>query len=415
MLTKKLSESHNYLNLYQRHPVRRTLMRPTCVLIACTFLFCACGWISYASAVDEIIQFPISQFEGDIITLPVTIDGNNHLFVLDSGASWHSFDLELKPHLGASSEVTFNQADGSKTRAKKFDPPEARVGHYSMGIEAPVICTDLSTMRESTGRNIKGILGMPFFAAHVIQLDFDKNVLRIMPGVTEPHAEWGQPIPVSFTEPNKPVISGKIAGYSESKEENFLIDSGFNRSISLRSELFEYLAHVGAITQLRNSKAAFVNKSVQSSCGRLQLLELVGYDHKDLNVFSGYSISKLGNDFLRRFLVTFDLGRSRIFLKPNVNFHQADSQRSLGIFVMRKVGQTIVTDVYAKEPAELAGVQVDDVILSVGGVPITNQPLAEVYSLFRVEADSSGKLLLLVERDGQVKSLLARLSNGVNK
>lgn len=377
------------------------------ILVAHTL--CACGWFSAGRADDSTSRFPLSQFHGDVLTLPVTIDGCQHLFVLDSGASLHGFDSNLKSHLGSSPVAeSLVQADGSKVNAEKFDAPAATVDHYSLGVEAPVLCADLSRLSEATGRNIKGILGMPFFAAHIIQLDFDKGELRIISGDAEAQAEWGQPIPVIYTQSNLPVIYGKIAGYTD--EEPFVLDSGFNGSIGLRTELFDYLVQEGAITVPKDSDVSLVNKVVKSSSGRLSALEFAGHAQSNLNVLSGERMSRVGLAYMRRYLTTFDLGRGRIFLQPNSKFHQPDLQRSLGLSMLRKSGKTIVTGVSVGEPAAKAGVQVDDVILSVGGVPITNQPLPEVASLCRTEAGPTGVVPLMVDRGGKAKSLLVRLS-----
>lgn len=371
-------------------------------------LLLSCGWRASARAVDAISTFPLSPFRGNWVTVPVSLDGAEHLFVLDSGASRHAFDSDLKPSLGdpVAMASTAIQSDGSKIIVETFNPPAAAVGRFSLGVEASVPCTDLSTLREASGYNIRGILGMPFFAAHVIQLDFENNEIRILPGDAEPQEEWGEPVRVVYSESDLPVIFARASG--STVDEPFILDSGCNGSIGLRSELYDYLAQQGAITQSRSVDAALLNKVIKCSAGRLSSFEFVDYAHKDLNVSRDDEMSRIGLNYLRRYLVTFDLGRGRILLKPNSHFHRPDPKSQLGISMLRKEGKTIVALVNDDMPAAKAGLQVGDELLSVGGIPITNQSIDEMLELSRTEVTPNGDLPLLVERQGKTHSIMVR-------
>jgi hypothetical protein len=336
------------------------------------------------------------------------LDGAEHLFVLDSGASLHGFDSDFRPSLGdpVATASRIIQNDGSKIIVEKFNPPAATVGRFSLGVEAPIPCTDFSTLREASGCNIKGILGMPFFAAHVIQLDFENNEIRILPGNAEPQDEWGESISVFQTDSNRPIIFAR--GADSSIDEPFLLDSGYIGSIGFRSELYDYFAQQGAIANLNDINVALVNKVIKRSAGRLSSFEFVDYVHKDLNATRDGEMSRIGLHYFRRYLVTFDLGRDRIFLKPNSLFHRPDPKPQLGMSMLRKRGKTIITSINDDTPAAKAGLQVGDELLSIGGNPIANQSTGEMLELSRAEVTPNGDLPLLVARQGKTHSIMVR-------
>ncbi|BBO33159.1 aspartyl protease family protein [Lacipirellula parvula] len=367
---------------------------------------------SSACAADDAAVFPISSFEGDPLILPVTIAETEHLFVVDSGATCHLFDAALKSSLGPSRDFQLaSQADGSEVRVEIFDAPDAKIGRLSLGVEAPVACADLSAMRERFGRNVQGILGLPFFAAYVIQLDFEKREMRILPGDAEPQEEWGQLIMVAKEKHSNLVgIRAKVAGLDF--DEVVVLDSGFNGELSLRSDVYGYLAQEGQISSGWMTEITLVNKAVPGRQGRLECLGVGGFTHNQIVVSEGDKKGCIGLLYLQRYRVTLDLGRGRIFLEPNSRFHEPSAEPSLsgltGVVMLRKAGKTIITNVFAGKPAAEAGVQVEDELLSVGSVPITTQPVAEIASLVRTEVDDSGNLALLVDREGKTKSFVLK-------
>jgi len=367
-----------------------------------------CGCLSSVRGADAVSTFPLSPYPGNFLTLPVSLDGTEHLFVLDSGASLHAFDSDLRPSLGdpVTTGSSAIQSDGSEITVDEFNPPAATVGRFSLGVEAPAPCTNLSTLREASGCNIRGILGMPFFAAHVIQLDFEKNEIRILPGDAKPQEEWGQPVSVVATKSNLPIVFARAA--NSAVDEPLILDSGYIGSISLRSDLYEYFVQQGAITETNSVETALVNKVIKNSAGRLSAFTLKDYAHQDLNVSNGDQMSRIGLHYLRRYLVTFDLGHMRVFLKPNSQFHRSDRKALLGMSALRKKGKTLITSIDDDMPAAKAGLQVDDELLSIGGVPIINQSIGEMLELSRTEVAPNGDLPLLIEREGKTHSIMVR-------
>lgn len=376
-------------------------------------LFAWGGCLSSVRGVEAVSTFPISPYPGNLLTLPVSLEGTEYSFALDSGASLHGFDSDLRRFLGdplatqtGREDRKIKQNDGSEIDIEEFNAPTATVGRLSLGLEAPVGCTDLSMLREANCCNIRGILGMPFFAAHVIQLDFENNEIRIFSGGTEPQEEWGEPVSVVISQSNLPIVFARAA--DSAVDEPFILDSGSNGSIGLRRELYDYFAQQGAIAQSHSVDTALVNKVIKNSAGRLSTFTFADYAHKDLNVSSGDQMSRIGLHYLRRYLVTFDLGRMRLFLKPNSHFHRPDRKPLLGMSALRKKGKTLIISVDDDMPAAKAGLQVNDELLSIGGVPITNQSIGEMLELSRTEVAPNGNLPILVERQGKTHSIMLR-------
>jgi hypothetical protein len=343
----------------------------------------------------------------EVLIVPVSIAGDDHLFVLDSGASTNVFDSDLKHVLGEPlRQVDATDIQGKQLEAEAFAPPVAHVGEIAVTREAPVACFDLTPIRAAVGREISGILGMPFFATNIIQIDFDQRELRIFSTSTEPRAEWGKPIIVVFTDSNLPVVNSRFSTYGE---EPCVVDLGYSSTLSVRSGLYDYLLSSNEILRPIGTQTTSLGGNVKSQKGLLSEFEFAGHIHKSLPaVRSESAMSSVGLDYFRRYLVTFDLSRGQLYLAKGFHFNDLEEDKTIGVAILREDGRTVVKDVVSKSPAEYAGLKKNDELVSVAGKETTGKPLAEIRWMISTAVKTRGNVEAAIRRGGLTQSVTVK-------
>jgi hypothetical protein len=119
----------------------------------------------------------------------------------------------------------------------------------------------------------------------------------------------------------------------------------------------------------------------------------------------------IGGELLRRFKVIFDPVRRQLILEPNAHFTEPYEHSMSGIG-LRAEGENFrvikIHRVIEDSPASEAGLREGDVIIAIGGQPVSS--LDKPYQMFKQEGREYG---LSIMRDGeklQVKLRLRRLA-----
>ncbi|NLH16220.1 MAG: hypothetical protein GX455_06550, partial [Phycisphaerae bacterium] len=79
-----------------------------------------------SAAVAPLEEFPFDPI-GPIL-LPVTLDGKEYLFAVDTGASLNMYDTTLKSHLGSPQGELPTMGAAGDRNLELFAPPDARLG-----------------------------------------------------------------------------------------------------------------------------------------------------------------------------------------------------------------------------------------------------------------------------------------------
>jgi membrane-associated protease RseP (regulator of RpoE activity) len=118
----------------------------------------------------------------------------------------------------------------------------------------------------------------------------------------------------------------------------------------------------------------------------------------------------IGNDLLRRFNVILNYERRDIYMVPNKHFNDPFDYSYSGVELYYIDGLVLIGDVAKDSPAELAGVQEGDEVVSVNNV------FSGSLNRFKAALQNAGeRVRLIVRRNGElkefefkVKSILAR-------
>lgn len=385
-------------------------------------LFClGLSAASNAIAGDEGVEFPLPVYN-DLIVVPVTINGSNHLCAIDSGATTCLFHTSLRKQLGKPlGIVTTIAANGERIQMESFPTPELRIGGIKITLadtadvreaeDQPntirhndrVVCFDMTSIQEDLARDVEGIIGMPLFRESVIQLDFDGLRLKVLPASTPRSDAWGRALDVSFTRSNLPTIDIELPG---GIKETCIIDTGYDGTISLESRLFSNLVEKTMIRLGEDTEFAQLAGITRSRTGQLSKVNLGGITTFDRQVDDGGAKSRIGLKYLRQFRVTLDCGRQHIYLKEGKDFNKPDKEPAMGISVSRRDGKYVVDEVASDSPGKRAGIQPKDEVVAVNGVAVSGKPNAEIGWMISEKADAGGHVSLTMQRDGVEREML---------
>lgn len=375
------------------------------------------------AAVQPVIVVPF-ELNSNKIYLEARVGSEKRWFILDSGAPVTFLDRELAVALGLDTKgdsehaglgatpVEIGAATGVVLQLGKLELPARDV--QIMPLDA--------VLRRFEGRAVGGLVGNDIISSYVIEIDYERNLLRWYDPSTFEYRGPGKEVPVTFeghafirarlTPPGRPPVEG-----------NFLLDVGVRNAFMLyapfvrKHDLLPDAAHTLFVTV-----GCGVGGEVRSYVGRMQSCELGGFgleqpiatlskDAEGLQSTDQYD-GILGAELLKHFKLYLDFSRNRIYLEPSGAFRQPFEFDMSGLFVTAEgadLRQFQVLRVIDGSPASAAGIREGDEIVAVDGRPASEFNLEALRNRF-VEA---GKQRELAVRRGaqtlQVRITLRKL------
>lgn len=282
-----------------------------------------------------LASFPIAK-DGDLVVLPVTIEEKEYLFMLDTGTAIHIFDSSLRHLLGESVQSGEAKDRAPSVPGELYNAPTARIGELEPSKDDLVTCADLTMIRYVSGKDISGILGVPFFKHHIVQIDWDRGKLLVFKPDTVPESGWGQAVPIAFDKVGGPLVEASLGTNTPAR---FLIVTGANTTGSLKSDLFNRLANQSLLKITGGRGLVTLNTVVGRRTGRLAQFSVGPFEHKEL-IFHRDKLNKLGLPYLSRYRVTFDFPHKMLYLNKAKGYSRSDHEDMSGLHLVRVQGQT---------------------------------------------------------------------------
>ena len=352
---------------------------------------------------ESVVEFELPEFK-EVLIVPVTVANKERLFLLDTGASTMFLHETLRSRLGKSiASYPVNGALGREQREDFFDAPVVEIGDRSWHCPLEVGCGSLDPFRQATGRDLEGILGIPFFMDNVVQLDFDGRRLRVLQPDGSPDADWGTAVPVTFTDTGLPTIELELP---DGQREVCVVDTGYTGVISLSWDVYLRVSNGKFITPKKSGALATISGIHSVPQGRISKIALAEYSHADLTAESSTSAwSRIGLRYLNRFRVTFDMKRKTIYFAPGKDFEKPERHDSPGLGFIRRGEDTVLVGLQQDTPAERAGLILGDHLISVAKQPIKGLPIAQIGWMFSNAAKAADIVTLEIKRGETVKTI----------
>lgn len=359
------------------------------------------------------------------VPVHVNSDTTTYWFILDSGAQPTIIDANVAAALG----LKVREA-GSTTGAGTHSLRQGRaqgvilsVGGVALGpMEVRVSEID-SLLAPSQGRGAPGIIGSRFFMEHVVEIDFGSSLVTLHPprdwrydgnGIVLPLTlDNGVPmIPGRMTVPDGVVIPLRLLVDLGAKS-TLLVAEPFIREHDLMKRFTKTVtsplgAGVGGAT--RYAFARLPRLALGSGGGALPTDSLVAGLSVGGTLRSDWYDALLGADFLRRYLVIFDYAHHQLILEPRTPPVPVSEYDMSGMFLLAEGADRsryVVGDLVKGGPADEAGIEVGDELISLDGQPTAAITLGSVRQ--RLKAGEGRVVRVEVGRGGARSTRVVRL------
>ena len=396
--------------------MRKIILNSFVSLCFCVFSFSAgCATVpesySPACAKPEVLaEFEIPSDEPAIL-LPVTFDGEEYLFCLDTGSNTTIFDVSLKDKLGK--RILWPKkgkaAGGKSIKVEYFPTPRAYLGPLNLKGRSIIGVVDLDTVSPALARKAHGIIGMDFLKKYVVRIDFDNAAVSFLKSKRDTgifsflqpekneHPEWGQPLSIKYEFlSGLPLVKGRIVN---DVPVNFMIDTGHvipQIDGDLKSRIFKKVcSKVELKTKEGFNKAAIIDK-----------FSIGSFEYRDA-IFYESNRSSLGLGFLRRHLVTFDFPSRKMYLKKGKHFDRPTdahiSVENLGLELRRQRNNIFVDSIDPNGLAYKKGIRQKDIIVKLDDQDVTSYSLTELVTLLLSLPTDIESLAITIKRGDDIK------------
>jgi len=251
------------------------------------------------------------------------------------------------------------------------------------------------------GERIDGIIGYSVLKRFIFKIDYDSSRIDIYSKGTFKYPKGGymfRPLIATL-----PIQSARVKD-DKTIQSRFLYDIGAGLCMMLSQDFIED-------SMLLNKKRKLYFKEAEGLGGKIDMqmtvikeVKIGPYRFRNVPVYifkDEYNVTSypflggiIGNDILRRFNCILNYDKRDFYLIPNSHYLEAFDYSYSGIELYYINGQIIVGDVAKDSPAEIAGLQEGDIVVSINNV--FNQNLTQLKAALQT---ANEKIKMIVRRD----------------
>jgi hypothetical protein len=328
------------------------------------------------------------------ITMPVNVDGTTVTMIFDTGAADHLLDVSLASHLKEAIGKANLMALGGVRETTAWWAPSMTLGTWKVPA-SKAITIDLSHFGELLGVNVKGAFGIAALRQTAIEVNFDRERLRILQGFTGPRSaslflpgdksKGVKYVPAELDDTGVPIIKAPI----ENEMARLILDTGNNMAIGLRSETFAKLVAAGVIgtPDANQVGSADALGAVQMHSGTFTRGTLLGVDLRGFPCNKNEGSDTVGIEFLLNFNFVYDAEAGRFYFERRKTEPPLRYNLMLGAAFGYSAGHCRVLALHpGGGPAEDAGLRQGDGILKLGTLSEEELNTSSVYDLCSTHA-----------------------------
>ncbi|MBK7409013.1 MAG: aspartyl protease family protein [Saprospirales bacterium] len=343
-------------------------------------------------------------------TLPLT-------FIFDTGAETTLLtSVEIASLLGLTyeREIQIVGADLDKElHAFLVRNVHLQLGSLSMPQQSILVLEeDVFHFNEYTGIEVHGILGASFFRQFIVEIDYESQVIRLIPPDDFRPYKNVEALPLEIHRskpylntlvkpPNGPEISVKL-----------LVDTGAGLAMLLHPNTHPNLEIPQKV--IPGNIGMGLGGNLEGVMGLIPRLQMGEYQLREIpthfqeihgimdSLFLNNRNGILGNKVLERYTVTIDYFRGKMYLQPNRLFKKEFPIDKSGMFVIASgpgLNTFMVHAVLEGSPAQKAGILPGDILVSMN---LTSFRFFDLDAIYRLLSRREGKKICLkIDRKGE--------------
>jgi len=369
---------------------------------------------------DGVARLPF-EYRGRHVWVRASVNGAPPAdFLYDTGASITVIDSAYAVKLGLVSEGKVEALGAGSSGAASFALLKSlRVESAdSDGVELADQRVGVLAVNAALGpyfwRDCAGVIGYSFISRFVNEIDYDHSVLTLYDPHTFNYQGSGARLPMTLSG-TVPVVSmrldDKLAG-------EFRLDVGSNSTVDLHGPFVRAnRLDPGKHGTIEVSGAGFGGE-FSTKYVRMKRIDVGPFGWDDpLVSLSGATTGALasedyagnvGNHILERFKCTFDYDRHAVYLEPGDKYASRDHFTRSGLQLGRYGDEVRVGQVVRHSPAEHAGIESGDVVISLEGKPILDYTMSDVDRMLD-DGDPGTVVRMEISRDGKTREVKVKL------
>jgi hypothetical protein len=248
----------------------------------------------------------------------------------------------------------------------------------------------------------EGVIGHSLFERFVVELDFDRGVMRLLEPETYQPAPEAHALPLTLRHRVPYTAVHVTPRDGEPFETEVVVDLGASHAISLNTGASDAIRI--PTPSIETILGRGFSGPIHGRVGRLEALQLGGARLED--VVASFPVAEhqnprgidslggnLGSDALRRFETTFDYSRRRLFLRPGAAFGEPFRFDRSGLRL--GMGRELCVElVLPDSPAAAAGIEIGDVLTHIDDAAVTGAD----YGTVRETLAGDGEVHLSLRR-----------------
>ena len=320
-------------------------------------------------------------------------------FVLDTGDQVAIVDLDLakRMNLKLEGEVRVGGAGAStSTGALVKDTTFTLDGLPGFSQPVKMALPLGNVLSPRAGRPFEGIIGQEFIQQFVVEIDYQARVLKLHDKNKFTYSGPGESIPIKLVH-GHPIVEAEVTPVGSAPlKGSFVFDIGASLTLALYSPFVAQHQLPGAqLKTIKSLGGAGAGGETTGKLGRVAELKIGSFTIKEpitlfsedkAGAFASSSLAgNIGARVANKFRIFLDYERKRIIFEPNSTF-AAPYDHSTPGFAMIAEGSDFrtfrVRAVLENSPASEAGLQKDDVIVSVNDEPASKFTLSNLNEMF---------------------------------
>jgi hypothetical protein len=359
----------------------------------------------------RLTRLPFTQLTGGVIILQAQLAGfpDTLNFVLDSGSSGISLDSTTVDYLQLKPEPTTRAIRGiAGIRTVPF--------LYNRTLKLPNLdvdsldfhVNDYSILTTVYGERVDGIIGYSLLSRYIVKIDYDSLHIDICSQGSIRYPRGGYLLKPRISNLPVQILRVKDARTITSR---FLYDIGAGVCMMFSREFVADSAILQKKRKLLTKEGEGVGGKIDMHVTVIKEVKLGPYRFRSVPTYvfdDQYNVTQypdlgglIGNDILRRFNTILNYEKKDFYLVPNSHFNDPFDYSYSGIELYYINGTILVGDVAKGSPAEAAGLQENDIVISI------NNNFSQNLNQYKIALQvTNARMKFIVRRDGELREVI---------